>query len=119
MDCITFANEALRAHTGSGPFDFVFGGPTPPYNDLRGALDLWVTWRKRNGADLIDQADERWERHMSLYPRHGMLVGRRVHNGNLLRFAFGVVVGTSCAFVTEAGIVLTMPEVHDRYWSVT
>lgn len=118
LDCVTFADAAMRAHNGISPFDFIFEGREPPYDDLRGAVEFWASCKKRLGSDPIALVDERWERYMTLHPQHGMLVGRQVKDGSVIRFSFGIVVDDACVVMTTDGTAHTLPEVHDYYWRV-
>lgn len=116
-DCLTFANEALRAHLGHGPFDQFI---PHHYDNIGEAIRIYASWQKRSPGGIVQNADELWRREFTLYPAHGMLVGRPVENGRPLAFSFGVVVNGMCAMVSqEKGVAIVPPVVQDMFWRVT
>lgn len=117
LDCVTFANEALRAYTGEAPFWRWMNGYR--WADAREAVRCFGAWRKDNPGDLVDILDSMFEREFVLYPRHGYLVCREVPGGVPFGFALGVVVEGRCAFVSsDAGVTIVDPVTSDMYWSV-
>lgn len=113
-DCITFAGQALQASVGINPFDYWFG----KYDDITGAIRTFAEFKRSEGCSASDWISARYDRVLTLYPKHGMLVARRTKTGPLNE-AFGVVVNGACAFVSqEVGVVLIGTDVEDKYWSV-
>lgn len=117
FDCMSFANEALRIHTGeAGPFDFFYREYR--YDTVEGAARAHAKWTRDNG-EIVDYADTLWSRMIVVNPTHGLLVARRTSDLAPMGLSFGVVVVGMCAFVTqEFGLALHVPHVHDLYWDV-
>lgn len=111
-DCLTFSNQAVKLQRGFGWADEWLTGYTTP----RGAFLKYR--REQLNSDsfetIIDVADERMSRELTLHPRFGYIVGRQCSGA--LGWAFGVVGKGMALFVDEQGLVPSELRHDDLYW---
>lgn len=102
-DCFTFTNEARRRMTGRGWGDDIAGRYLTPRGRLRRASAV----RRATGAESIRAALDKRLTPVPHLPPRGAVVITDAHVDSRWpgRHSMGIAVGTSAAFVAEAGLV--------------
>lgn len=113
IDCLTFANGAMRCVTGAGFCDDWLG----EYDSPRGAAAKYLRLRKLEGkASIIEGVDDRLRRVDTLHPRDGMICAVE-EPGGALGWAFGVVSeGLEWYLSEHDGLISRPPNGDAIYW---
>lgn len=115
-DCLTFANRCAQIQAGHGFADEWMGA----YRTAVGAARLYLKGKREHSdlGDIVGLADARMEREMTLHPRFGMIVAKRMDKVAPFGLSFGVVLDQMRgAFVGPAGLVSLLHDHDDMYWS--
>tara|TARA_R110002167_G_scaffold72231_2_gene203356 strand:- start:1872 stop:2300 length:429 start_codon:yes stop_codon:yes gene_type:complete len=114
-DCLTFANTAHEAMTGSRFAPDWSGNYRTAHTAKRWYSELL---EKQGFSTIIEAIDARLERlHVSLPPR-GSIVGRTEGFGAVTEVALGVCVGEKVAFISRDGVVFLTVQSDDIFWAV-
>lgn len=114
-DCLTFADRAVTLQRGRGFVTEWLGH----YSSGRAALLRYRRFAagSRRYADLIEVADDRLYRKMTLHPDFGDVVARPTE-GKGIGLAFGVATPRGVAFVGDFGLEFKALEPFDKVWGV-
>ena len=116
LDCLSFANDAVRVMSGKGFCD----DWVTDYTTSRQALRRYREKLAVEGFnDILEAVDSRLVRIKTIdCPSRGVIVARKME-GTVLNYSFGVCVGRKIAFMGEAGTVFFDPELTDHMWKLT
>lgn len=114
-DCLTFANNAVKAQRGYGFADEKLG----VYSNASVALLRYGRLLKNSDYnDIIDAVDDSLTRINTNYPSRGNIVAMPQADNKVLPFTFGVSVSQYCAFVADQGLVFLKPTNGFLYWGL-
>lgn len=115
LDCLSFANEAVRVMTGDGFCDDWVAGYTSSIEALRRYREKL---KAEGFEDIIDAVNSRLTRVETVdSPMRGVIVARPMP-GTVLQYSFGVCVGRDIAFMGENGTVFFKPDENDHMWEI-
>lgn len=115
-DCLTFANECERLQGGQGFADEWLCG----YDSAMGAAKKYLRERRAHQfyTSIIDVANDRMCREMTLHPSPGMICARLSDTVGI-GYTFGVVSASgSLLYVGEDGLESHDVTASDMFWSV-
>lgn len=116
FECLTFANEAVKAQTGNGFADDWIGR----YGCHISALRLYKKMQKiLPESDIIEAVDKRLLRRKAKRPSRGDVVARPNSKSPVLGYSFGVAVSDLVAFLELDGVVFVRPISDDIFWCVS
>ena len=116
LDCLSFANEAVRVMSGQGFCDDWVVDYTTSVQALRRYREKLAI---EGFTDIIEAVDSRLSRiDTTECPAVGTIVARQME-GTVLNYSFGVCVGRDIAFMGEDGTVFFRPEATDHMWKLT
>ena len=114
-DCLTFANEAVKAQRGYGFGDEFLGG----YSTVKGALEAYSSWLEASGcSNIVEGLDKQLDRAVGLPPR-GSVVAMPSDDDAVFPYSFGVMVSQYAAFVTKEGLIMVVPDDSFLAWRVS
>tara|TARA_R110000744_G_scaffold245804_1_gene362413 strand:- start:4021 stop:4398 length:378 start_codon:yes stop_codon:yes gene_type:complete len=100
-DCITFANDAVRAQRGVGFVDDLLARQ---YSSELGAMRVWKMAQVMTGrSDIVDVIDDRLVRSSSRHPIMGSVVARRLDQKMVFSHAIGIMGSRGGVYMTVAG----------------
>lgn len=115
-DCMTFANDCVRAQRGTGFADDWLGSYRTPKQCL---AHYMRKLRSNNRLDIIDGMDHRLNRIRTTIPPRGSIVAKPVSNDEAFTgFALGVAVSDLAAFVGPDGLNFMPIQGRDIFWSI-
>jgi hypothetical protein len=101
VDCITFANDAVRAQRGVGFVDDLLARQ---YSSELGAMRVWKMAQVMTGrSDIVDVIDDRLLRNASRYPVVGSVVARPLDQQMVFSHAIGIMGSRGGVYMTTAG----------------
>ena len=98
-NCLRFVHDAL-AYMGKDniPSEWCMG-----YDSKLSASKVYKrNLRKYGFKNIIEAMDDRFDRILTLHPKDGMIVARKVQN--IMGYAFGIAYNKNCVCVTEQGL---------------
>ena len=112
-DCLIFTNEAFRRMDGEGWADDLLNRYM-----INGAPMTRVQIRREYGYEnLDDMLADRLERSFDVPPRGALVTSSETFlNAGYLGSGFGISVGSSAAFLSDAGVVYYPIEYIDSAW---
>lgn len=115
-DCLTFVNKCAEVIRGQSFADDWLGDYTTATGAFRKYRKLLYT---QEYDTVIDMLDDRLERFTGRFPPRGSLVGRPVDQTiGIMPVLLGVVTSDLAAFLGSDGMVFSIIDENDLFWSV-
>ncbi len=119
FDCLTFANNCIKAQTDNGALDDLIGGYNCPASALYHLRKRGKELGYNAGATIIDALDDRLKRLETQYPPRGSITAKKAEEVETTTgWMLGVVMRRHSAFVSSVGLVFMDREPGDLFWSV-
>ena len=115
-DCLTFVNKCAEVVRGQSFADDWLGD----YTTATGAFRKYRKLLYAQEYDtVIDMLDDRLERFTGRFPPRGSIVGRPVDQTiGIMPVLLGVVTSDLAAFLGDDGMIFSMLDENDLFWSV-
>lgn len=115
-DCLTFVNKCAEVIRGQSFADDWLGDYTTATGAFRKYRKLLYT---QEYDTVIDMLDDRLERFTGRFPPRGSIVGRPVDQTiGIMPVLLGVVTSDLAAFLGSGGMVFSIIDENDLFWSV-
>ena len=115
-DCLTFVNKCAEVIRGQSFADDWIGDYTTATGAFRKYRKLLYT---QEYDTVIDMLDDRLERFTGRFPPRGSIVGRPVDQTiGIMPVLLGVVTSDLAAFLGSDGMVFSIIDENDLFWSV-